>query len=533
MAYYFYRMRMLCFVWISICMLSGSLLLSQSWINHTIKDHKFLEWGSISLIGNDLYVLGRGGPDIFLKSTIVPFFGKFDLNGNTQFIRFSTDSSSTIHIQPYDTPISMGLDSTFVYFATTRYYDNRGKILLFFLRMDRAGDTLAYQEYAIDTLFPHRPHPTFFTANDVATTSDGQYVLSVNLWSDIGLLKVDKNGQVLWRRRHGTANRENLWSIAPDTDGGVVVATTRGNWPIAVRDFVSQHYLFKVDALGDMGWEYDSGLDSLYGDASSLLRMPDGGWAYLSGPARELPNPARPGDNKLVNAPGIIKLDSNRNVEWEFRIPEYEDIKRGKLYGLDCYPDGSLVACGQMPRVIYEENGELDYVEFRPWILKLSVQGQLIWSRRHDLPPQILGGGDLLSVIAMPDGGAVFAGSGYYTDSTGPRLYVGGGLLIRVDSTGCLRDSHCYNTAIGPRQTRQDMQVYPNPAEDRIHIHLESPPGRETRLSLLDIHGRLLRQTRMQGQRQTWPLGDLPQGIYLLRLEQWGRPPLLHRLMVR
>ncbi len=61
------------------------------------------------------------------------------------------------------------------------------------------------------------------------------------------------------------------------------------------------------------------------------------------------------------------------------------------------------------------------------------------------------------------------------------------------------------------------FQVYPNPANEALYISLTSGLAYET--SLIDIHGRIIRQQRLGSNGiHRMPVSDLPGGMYLLRL---------------
>jgi hypothetical protein len=74
------------------------------------------------------------------------------------------------------------------------------------------------------------------------------------------------------------------------------------------------------------------------------------------------------------------------------------------------------------------------------------------------------------------------------------------------------------------------LQVFPNPATDRVHLRLDGDGPMDYRLS--DARGALVRQGRLTGEQATLPLTGLEAGTYVLSATRDGRTRT-QRIMVR
>jgi hypothetical protein len=61
------------------------------------------------------------------------------------------------------------------------------------------------------------------------------------------------------------------------------------------------------------------------------------------------------------------------------------------------------------------------------------------------------------------------------------------------------------------------LQVFPNPASDRLTVSL-SAPIEGGRYEVHDVQGRMLSNGPFNGERMQLPLGELPAGLYTLRV---------------
>jgi hypothetical protein len=98
---------------------------------------------------------------------------------------------------------------------------------------------------------------------------------------DFWLLRLDANGDLLWDRSFGGDNYEDLYSLAPTSDGGCVLAGTSasvisGTKQSPLRGYVDA-WLVRVDRDGNQLWDQSFG-GSSYEEGRSAQQTGDGGF---------------------------------------------------------------------------------------------------------------------------------------------------------------------------------------------------------------------------------------------------------------
>lgn len=72
---------------------------------------------------------------------------------------------------------------------------------------------------------------------------------------------------------------------------------------------------------------------------------------------------------------------------------------------------------------------------------------------------------------------------------------------------------------ISSKPLEEQITVFPNPVRDQLTIELESGLTTNTRLLLVDAVGRTVQTAAVNGVRTTMEFGDVPAGLYFLRIE--------------
>ena len=96
--------------------------------------------------------------------------------------------------------------------------------------------------------------------------------------------------------------------------------------------------------------------------------------------------------------------------------------------------------------------------------------------------------------------------------------------ICQYVSNVCGSDTTCDSITINvlgvPESITENIQVFPNPAKDNIHINTDLNNQTRIEFTLLEMSGRVVRRLTTEPVSQnTWYVGDLARGAYILRME--------------
>ncbi len=140
------------------------------------------------------------------------------------------------------------------------------------LRTDKHGDTLWTRFYGDPFMGG--------TAHSIIETSDGCYLLCGELGTssggvDVGLLKIDTDGDSIWAKTHGGTEIDLSYSIQETSDSGFIAIGTTESFGIGYRNV----YMVKTDIDGDTLWTKTHGIRFSQGHTIHLT--PDGGYIFV------------------------------------------------------------------------------------------------------------------------------------------------------------------------------------------------------------------------------------------------------------
>ena len=204
---------------------------------------------------------------------------------------------------------------------------------------------------------------------DIKPTNDG-YIIAGTTWKpyegqlDTGngwLVKVDKDGNIIWQKHYGGRDEDGLWCVLETEDGylagGYTFSYARG---IGNEDF----WLIKVDKNGNEIWNKTYG--TYLGELGKVIKAKDGGYlivGYISSFKGV----------KSINGSGIlIKTDINGEIKW---------YKTFDGNGFDYFYDVIETHDGYLISGITESfatHGIWD-----AWLIKVDKQGNEIWNKTY------------------------------------------------------------------------------------------------------------------------------------------------------
>jgi hypothetical protein len=237
-------------------------------------------------------------------------------------------------------------------------------------------------------------------ATSVVETSDGGYALvgrnwTLELGSDMWLVKTDSNGFIEWNRTYGGTGHENAYSLIATSDGGYAIAGDTSSTPN------TQAYLIKTDASGNMLWNMTYGGGVLAEVGYAVIQTSDNGYAMTGWTTSS-------GRTKFF----LVKTDASGTMQWK-RTYGVEQTDQAR--SLIETADGGYAMAG----MIQPFNSSQPFNISRDiWLVKTDSSGNMQWNKTYGGAGEDLG----YSLVQSGDGGYVIVGvkeffvsGGYYT----------------------------------------------------------------------------------------------------------------------
>jgi len=291
--------------------------------------------------------------------------------------------------------VSQTADGGYIIAATTLSY-GAGAYDLYVIKADALGSMEWEKTYG---------GSGYDYARSAEQTTDGGYIItgstsSYGVNTDAYLVKTDALGDIEWEQTIGGSGYEHAHSVEQTTDGGYIIAGDTSSYGAGLSDV----YLVKTDALGDIEWEKTIG-GSGYDCAHSVEQTTDGGYIIA-------------GDTSSYGAGlsdvYLVKTDALGDVEWEKTCggSSYDYAR-----SVEQTTDGGYIIAGDSGS--YDVNGDI-------YLVKTDALGDIEWEQAID-------GGtwdDGFSVHQTTDGGYIVVGD------TGCNDVNGDAYLVKTDALG-------------------------------------------------------------------------------------------------
>ncbi len=220
----------------------------------------------------------------------------------------------------------------------------------FLLKLDANGNELWRKFYADNT-----------AGYCVEPTNDGGYIISgdivtTSFYTGLYLLKVNSTGDTVWSRIFDpTSSFEGGYSVCQTSDGGYMSAGWQGSY--------YDIYIVKTDAAGNLQWQrtYDLPDYGLYHKSLAAQQTQDGGYMVATGSWIDYM------DKDFV----LLKTDANGNLQFlrYYGTTGIDSIDEGRT-GVQTQ-DGGYILFGARPRA---------YPHL--YIIKTNASGDTVWSKQ-------------------------------------------------------------------------------------------------------------------------------------------------------
>lgn len=374
---------------------------------------------------------------------------------------------------------------------------------------------------------------------------------------DIWLVKLDSDGNLVWRKTLGGSQYETVYGISATTDHGFILAGgTNSNdgdvGPFGFDPLYADCWFVKIDAAGEIEWQKRYGSSGAESGAS-IAQTPDGGYIALA--TSDTGNGDVP-DNYGQTDIWVIRLDSVGELLWS------------NIYGGSSFDFGQQIITTQdggflvTAHVLSADGDIFNYHGGGDiWIAKMNALGAIQWKKTYggsksdnptyvyqapdggyvmtghsDSPggdfPTSLGGSDLLLLKLNPNGAI------RWQQSYGGESSDYGQTVLPTNDGGFIVSGRSYSTAGDVSQnngladlwfikmntfvstddtpTPSVLKLYPNPAIDNIRFDL---PATETAslVQIFDARGVCL-LTAQPHDKNRIGTGVLPNGLYCLSI---------------
>ncbi len=467
---------------------------------------------------------GDGGFIVNLSSNAVAGTGNIDsfchTTGNTSiFLKYNADGT----ILEWSRCFGAGGDTNIVYIFPTR--DN-GFVLggdfgsgdgygFYICKQDAIGNILWSRSYSkgSDPLL-----------RDMIATSDGGYIMLGELYytdtnfvthygglsEDIGVLKLDSNGNKIWAKVIGGTGRDLPGKVIdiPGVGCYVLAATSSNNFDCTGNHGGYDGYLVRMDNNGNIVWHRDFG--GTGGDGGGGITN---GYACYNGKGgiiiATIAGSADGDVSHMINPGGeniwVLEIDSNNHIIWD------------NCYGGGGYEipnsvckstDGSIWIIG------YVENkgGQVDTAFGRgdAWVAHIDSVGSFLNAKVMGSSRQDDG-----YMIYPLSNGNVIAG-GYYDTAGGTMPNVFYGTFGGSDDAFLTVFDPRNQTEVGQLASNNiEPLIYPNPTNYIININI--PYSEETKIIIEDVLGRVI-YSRSFFQNLQIDANNWSRGIYYLKV---------------
>jgi len=346
-------------------------------------------------------------------------------------------------------------------------------------------------------------------AYSIKQTSDGGYIVAGTTESndgDIGdnnglkdywIVKLDASGDLVWETNLGGSHYDEAKSIQQTTDGGYIVAgesrSYGGDGDVGGNNGLSDYWIVKLDASGDLVWETNLG-GSDWDNAYSIQQTTDGGY-IVAGVSRS--NDGDVGGNNGNNDYWIVKLDASGDLVWETNLGGSD---WDWAYSIKQTSDGGYIVAGDS----HSNDGDVggNYGGNDYWIVKLDASGSLVWETN-------LGGSSAdvaYSIQQTTNGGYIVAGEAWSHDGDVGENNGGGDYwIVKLDT----------DLSVGDYLINSDITLYPNPVENTFTIANLSEII--TKVEILDLQGKIILVTSVI-HNNTVDVSKLQAAMYIVKV---------------
>jgi hypothetical protein len=433
---------------------------------------------------------GIGGDlvDFIIQDSRIIVYGNGEFSKNlSQYdtslnIFFAKEYGMFLSGQPYSvtdhTKIYSTFDNGYIHSATKSRYDTAA-----IFKTDNAGNVL-WGKYFINVLG---------SIEDIIQTQDSGYAIALNIVNPgvitimaAGIVKTDKNGNVLWAKAY-IRPRGYIHNVLENDDGSLIITGNMGDLDAGTNS--SPLFLTKLDQNGNVLWAktFGDATNNIMNYPTSTKHTLDGGYITLATQTNPIPN------EDII----MIKLDANGDTMWVRAHGSPQSLESNQ--SIEQLNDGGYIFCGTTNNNIPVNHSSL-------YLVRTDSLGHT-GSFCEEYSPTIA-----INNITVNDSN-INATSVPFTITTS----------IPDTSTQSFTTNAydgCYLDEIPELFTEQTalLLIYPNPTDGLFSIEMKMNTSIKTDIEIYNINGRKIFSGNTSESHTDIDLMRYARGLYFVRM---------------
>lgn len=375
-----------------------------------------------------------------------------------------------------------------------------------------ADDTVSWERRYVDTT----TNNPFFSVALLSAKTDSMLYLLCNTQADnydvnTMLIKLDPNGQEVWRRSYGTWDWDEMPNCIEElSDGTLMIGSTKSNvghitWGM---DELFLTWFVRVDTSGAVldTWVDDASLNAWI--PGQVKEVQGGGYVYCGGWVEQW---TAAGDAYIRNY--IARMDDSYNKLWELQLANNANNVQ-MLEDLVIHKN-----------IIYASGNEGDTATNQVYgvLHAISLEGEILYTRYYSTPSPLkeISWNQFLYLykIEIPNDTTILI-AGQIQAGVPPGYPTQYGWLIKTDLYGCFTDTCAPDIGPLPKPYQPPVAeaiLYPNPSTEWVQLVIPENQLGST-FTIANARGQIIQRGTLVSPVTVFDVQGYAAGIYFLRI---------------